>query len=155
MTGRHNYLRLLVMAVLSFVAMYVLMYAMVDRLDDVYPNLNQFYMAALMVCPMVVIELIVMRAMYSSRSANIAIAAANILVFGASWAMIRQQTAIGDVQFLKSMISHHSGAILMCREAAVGDPEIQDLCNGIVPGQQSEIDRMKIILKRLERGQDG
>ena len=154
-TNWQNYLRLLAMSVLSFVAMYILMYAMVDRLDDVYPNLNQFYMAALMVCPMVLIELILMRAMYANRSVNIAIAAASILVFGASWAMIRQQTAIGDVQFLKSMIPHHSGAILMCEKAAIGDPEIQALCGDIVPGQQSEITRMKVILGRLERGQGG
>jgi hypothetical protein len=44
---RHNhYVHLVVMTVLSFIAMYVLMYAMVDRFGDVYPNLNQSYMAA-------------------------------------------------------------------------------------------------------------
>lgn len=35
-------------AALSFAAMYGLMYAMLDRLDNVYPNLNQLYMAGLM-----------------------------------------------------------------------------------------------------------
>ena len=47
----HNghYLRLLTMSVLSFISMYVLMYAMVDRFGNVYPNLNQFYMAGLMI----------------------------------------------------------------------------------------------------------
>jgi hypothetical protein len=51
------YARLALMAALSFVAMYVLMYAMVAEWRDVYPNINQAYMAALMAAPMVVIEL--------------------------------------------------------------------------------------------------
>jgi hypothetical protein len=33
-----HYMRLVGMTVLSFIAMYVLMYAMVDRFANVYPN---------------------------------------------------------------------------------------------------------------------
>ncbi len=148
---RHSYayLRLLVMTVLSFLAMYILMYAMVNRLADVYANLNQAYMAALMVCPMVVIELWLMRGMYANRAANLAIVVASILVFAAAWAMTRQQTAIGDEQFLRSMIPHHSGAVLMCEQAPIEDAEIRDLCGTIIPGQQAEIDQMKAILARV------
>jgi uncharacterized protein (DUF305 family) len=62
---------------------------------------------------------------------------------------IRQQTWIGDRQFLRSMIPHHSGAILMCERASIADPEIKELCKTIVLGQQSEIDQMKAILNRL------
>ena len=36
------------MAVLSFIAMYILMYAMANSINNVYPNINQFYMAVLM-----------------------------------------------------------------------------------------------------------
>lgn len=153
--SRRNYLRLLAMAVLSFVAMYALMYAMANSLADVFPNLNQLYMAALMVFPMVLIELALMRTMYPSRGANIAIVVFCLAGFGAAWMATRQQAAIGDVQFLKSMIPHHSGAVLMCNEAKLGDPEIRKLCDGIVPGQQSEIDQMKTILSRLERQAPG
>lgn len=42
------YRRLLIMAVISFVSMYVLMYSMVDVMANVYANLNQLYMAGLM-----------------------------------------------------------------------------------------------------------
>ena len=45
------YLRLAAMLILSFIAMYVLMYAMVDKFEDVYPNHNQAFMAALMTAP--------------------------------------------------------------------------------------------------------
>ena len=67
------------MMALSFVAMYVLMYAIVDRFANVYPNLNQFYMAGLMAAPMVLIELAVMGSMYVNRKANIAIAAVTVV----------------------------------------------------------------------------
>lgn len=145
-----NYLRLLAMAVLSFAAMFVLMYAMVNTFGDVFANYNQFYMAALMVFPMILIELMLMRSMYPNGALNAAIVAVSLLAFAASWFMIREQTAIADVQFLKSMIPHHSGAVLMCENADLSDPEIASLCDAIVPGQQSEIDQMKQILRRLE-----
>jgi uncharacterized protein (DUF305 family) len=46
------------------------------------------------------------------------------------------------------MIPHHSGAILMCREASPKDPEIVRLCSGIEESQRREIDEMKAILAR-------
>ena len=144
-----HYAHLLIMAVLSFIAMYILMYAMVDRFENVYPNLNKTYMAALMAAPMVMIELVVMRSMYQHRTANIAIFAASLLIFAASWFAIRQQTLIDDNQFLKSMIPHHAGAILMCEQASVQDGEITKLCKDITSGQQKEIGQMKAILARL------
>ena len=78
MAGQH-YLRLLVMTVLSFAAMYGLMYAMVDSLDSVYNGINQAYMAGLMAAAMVVIELAVMGAMYKNCKLNAAIIALSIL----------------------------------------------------------------------------
>ena len=50
---------------------------------------------------------------------------------------------------LRSMIPHHAGAIWMCKEAAIQDPEIRDLCGNIEAGQQQEINQMKAILGRL------
>ena len=62
--------------------------------------------------------------------------------------LIRAQAAVGDVQFLKSMIPLHAGAILMCNEAPITDSEIKTLCKQIIRGQRSEIDQMKAILTR-------
>lgn len=149
-TAVKHYVHLFIMAVLSFIAMYIFMYAMVDRFENVYPNLNQAYMAALMAAPMVMIELVVMRSMYKNRTANIAVFVASILVLALSWFFIRQQTLIGDNQFLTSMIPHHAGAILMCEQASIQDGEIVKLCKEIISSQQREIEQMKGILKRLE-----
>ena len=144
------YLRLLAMATLSFIAMYILMYAMVDRLANVLPNLNQAYMAGLMTAPMVIIELLVMRPMYERRALNAAILAASAAALAVCWFAIRDQTAIADREFLKSMIPHHAGAILMCEEARLQNPEIKKLCESIISGQQAEIAQMKALL-----GKDG
>jgi uncharacterized protein (DUF305 family) len=148
--GNNHYVLLLTMTVLSFVSMYVLMYAMVDRAANVYGNLNQVYMAGLMTAPMVLIELAVMGAMYQNKRLNVAIMVAATVLGLLFFAGIRQQAAIGDTQFLKSMIPHHAGALLMCNEAPLTDAEIQQLCKTILAGQQAEIDQMKAILARLK-----
>jgi uncharacterized protein (DUF305 family) len=139
------------MALLSFMSMYVLMYAMVDAVTNVYVNLNQFYMAGLMTAPMILFELALMGAMYGHAKRNVVIAAASVIALGVFWTFIRQQTAITDRQFLRSMIPHHAGAILMCQEAPIQDFEIKKLCETIVSSQQSEIDQMKAKLAELER----
>ena len=142
------YLRLAGMIVLSFASMYTLMYAMVNSFENVYSSLNQLYMASLMTAPMVLIELLLMKDMYPSKNLNLILLAASAIVGIGSFGLIRQQAAIGDKQFLRSMIPHHAGAILMCEEAHVQSPEIKQLCQGIIASQQSEIDQMKSLLSR-------
>lgn len=144
-----HYGRLLAMSVLSFASMYVLMYAMVNTFSNALPNFNQFYMAGLMAAPMVIIELGLMGAMYPNKKLNALIIAASGAALIIFWVLIRQQIAISDQQFLKSMIPHHAGAILMCEKAAIQDPEVRELCKGIVSGQQAEIDQMKAKLQAL------
>lgn len=146
--GSGHYLRLLAMAALSFLAMYALMYAMVDRMANVHPNINQAWMAGLMTAPMVIIELLLMGRMYPRKGWNAAIVALGAIALTALWIAIRQQTAVDDRQFLKSMIPHHAGAILMCEQAELHDPEILALCASIITGQQAEIDRMHAMLAR-------
>ena len=146
----NHYPALAIMAVLSFIAMYILMYAMANTSGDIYHNVNQVYMAGLMAAPMVVIELVVMRTMYHDVKWNLAIIGASIAAAALLFIFIRQQTAVTDTQFLRSMIPHHSGAILMCREAELRDAEIRSLCDAIISSQQEEIDQMNRILRRLQ-----
>lgn len=149
--ARSMYVRLGIMALLSFAAMYFLMFAMVDRLDNVIMNYNQVYMAALMAAPMVLIELLVMTSMYRSGYRNVVIG----LVAGAvgilSFVMIRVQTGIQDRQFARSMIPHHASAILMCNEARLADTVLRELCfgrNGIVASQEREIGQLREFLRQ-------
>ncbi len=143
------YGKLLLMAALSFVAMYALMYAMADSLSSVYPNINEFYMAGLMTMPMVVIELLVMGGMYMNRKLNLVIVIGSVVALALFFICIRIQFGVGDRQFLKSMIPHHSAAILMCEKANISDPDIKELCRNIVAGQQQEIDQMEAKLGEI------
>jgi hypothetical protein len=61
----------------------------------------------------------------------------------------RTQTLVGDRQFIASMIPHHSGAILMCREATLSDPELVKLCQNISQSQRDGINQMEAIAARL------
>lgn len=148
----HNHYRhLLIMTILSFIAMYVLMYAMVDVLANVILNVNQFYMAGLMSMPMVIIELAVMAGMYKNKKLNAIIFAVSSIALITFFFCIRQQTAVGDRQFLKSMIPHHAAAILMVKEAKLSDPEIIKLGQEIIASQAAEIAEMKSKLKELKK----
>lgn len=148
---KNMYLNLAIMAVLSFISMFVFMYMMVDSFANVYPNLNQFYMAGLMTAPMIVIEIFVMWSMYNNKKVNLIIAGVSIVLLVLFSLFIRKQTAISDKEFLKSMIPHHGGAVLMCDNTNLQDSEIKELCKGITSSQQSEIDWMKRKLIELEK----
>ncbi len=71
-----------------------------------------------------------------------------MLTFILSLVGMRTQALVGNDQFLRSMIPHHSGAILMCEKSAISDPEIKQLCAGIVTSQAAEFAQMKAILER-------
>ena len=150
MTQNH-YRHLLIMAALSFVSMYVLMYAMVDRYANVLHNINQAYMAGLMTSPMVVIELLLMRAMYENRKLTVLSGLIAAVALCGFFVAIRRQTAVSDEQFLRSMIPHHAGAILMCEQAKIRDAQVQDLCRRIISSQEAEISEMKAKLADLSR----
>jgi len=152
MSGKDNsYKKLSIMLVLSFISMYILMYSMVNSIKNVYPNINQFYMAALMTMPMMIIELGLMGKMYMNKKLNtvlISISSAALIAF---FLLIQYQTGVTDRQFLRGMIPHHAAAILMSEQSKTQDPEIMKLQQEIISSQQQEIAEMKAILKRLKK----
>lgn len=145
-----SYSKLLLMTILSFISMYILMYMMVNKYINVYPNLNQFYMAGMMTAPMIILELFLMSTMYPSKRINVFIIIFSMVTLILFIFFIRKQSGISDKEFLKSMIPHHGGAILMCEQASLKDPEIKKLCQTIISSQQSEIDWMENKLSHLE-----
>jgi uncharacterized protein (DUF305 family) len=147
--GHAKWTRLAIMAVLSFVVMYVLMYMMVATFGDVLSNVNEFYMAAAMTAAMVLIEIAVMHDMYEKK-VRITSAILGIIGLVAFVGAVRIQFAVSDKQFLKSMIPHHSAALLMCKQTDLKDPEIKSLCERIITGQQAEIDWMKSKLSTVK-----
>ena len=145
---RHHYRMLGVNLLLSLIIMYVAMFAMIWSWGEFVQNINFFYMALVMWAPMAAVMLLTMRPMYPNGKLNGLLYLGFAAVFLLSMIGIREQALVGDRQFLRSMIPHHSGAVLMCRKAEIADPEVRSLCKGIITSQTSEIGQMKAILER-------
>ncbi len=143
-----HYLMLGLNLLLSAVIMYLGMFAMIWSGSEFIQNINFFYMALIMWAPMSVVMLWTMKSMYPNSFLNLGLYALFSVVFVLSLWGMRDQLLVGDRQFLRSMIPHHSGAILMCERSALSDPEIRNLCEGIVRAQKEEIAQMKAILAR-------
>ncbi|WP_293350476.1 DUF305 domain-containing protein [Phenylobacterium sp.] len=149
---RRHYLMLGFNLALSLAIMYFAMFAMIQNGGEFVQNINFFYMALVMWAPMAAVMLLTMGSMYPNAKINIALHAAFAVVFVLSLVGIRQQGLVGDRQFVRSMIPHHSGALLMCGQASLRDAELRALCygpDGIVASQKREIAQMKAVLKRL------
>lgn len=140
------YAALLLSLGVSFVVMYALMYSMADRRSHVYLNLSNAYMAGLMAGSMLPIMLVTMPGMFKNRRKNAALWAVSAAVLGLFWVLLRNEAGVGDRQFMRAMIPHHSAAIQMCRESSLTDPRVRKLCEGIVDSQEREIAEMEALL---------
>jgi uncharacterized protein (DUF305 family) len=136
---------------LSLAAMYVVMFSMIDGWGDFRHNLNMLYMAVAMAAPMGVLMLATMAGMYPNKVVNAALYLLLSALFVSAFVATRNQTLIDDKQFIASMIPDHSGAILMCRNARLSEPELMKLCKEIGSAQRREIEQMEAIASRLER----
>lgn len=144
------YKRFAVMAVAMFIAMYFIMYAMIDGLNNLIPNINNLYMTLLMVSAMLIIELWIMKGMYQNKKINWAIITVSLAIGIFSWFGIREQLFVGDKEFVKGMIPHHAAAVLMSEKAKLTDPELTELQKNILETQAKEIEFMKRKLKEFE-----
>ena len=144
------YKRFALMAVAMFVAMYFIMYAMIDGLQNLIPNINNLYMTLLMVSAMLIIEIWIMKGMYQNKKINWAIITVSLAIGIFSWFGIREQLFVGDKQFVKGMIPHHAAAVLMSEKAKLTDPELIELQKNILETQAKEIELMKRKLKEFE-----
>lgn len=143
------YLMFWINMILGLIVMYIVMFSMIDGWGDFRNNLNMFYMAITMWAPMGIFMLATMSGMFPKRGTNIALYLVFALLTAGSFWATRSQALIDDRQFVDSMIPHHSGAILMCREARLADPELKTLCEAIIGAQRKEIDQMERIRNRL------
>ena len=133
---------------ISLLIMYFVMFTMIYSLSELYNNLNTFYMALMMAAPMGILMLWMMGSMFKNTRLSMILYAAFVTVFVLAFLGVRSQALVGDNQFLRSMIPHHSGAILMCEQASIQDPKIKTLCANIIVSQKQEIEQMKQLLNR-------
>lgn len=143
------YKKLAIAVSINAVIMFLAMYVMIDNITNFHININFIYMTLIMVAPMVIVMLLVMKSMFMNKRLNMILIVTSVILIILLFILIRTQSPVGDVQFLRSMIPHHSGAVLMCEQSAISDPEIIQLCDQIVQTQKEEISQMEAILQRL------
>lgn len=148
--GKNLYTKFVLMLLGSFTAMYITMYFNTYEIDHVYFSLTRFYMACLGISAMAVIMLLFMLNMYKNRKKNLAILLGSLVLFVSALALVRTQTPIGDVLYMKAMIPHHSIAILTSKRADIKDPEVRKLADDIIKAQEKEIAEMKRFIQRLQ-----
>ncbi|MEP1085833.1 MULTISPECIES: DUF305 domain-containing protein [unclassified Algoriphagus] len=145
-----NYLKFAAMMAVSFVIMYGVMFLNADLFEHVMLSTTRTYMTILMVAPMAISMLLFMWGMYENKKTNYIILASSLIVFIGTLTMLRNQTLIADVQWMKAMIPHHSSAIMVSQKAHLQDPEAQKLAQDIIEAQQREIAQMQAMIERLE-----
>lgn len=145
------YRRLALALSVNTILMFFIGYAMIERLDHFRFNVNTAYMALMMAAPMGSVMLLVMRSMFTRRWLNAGLHLGLAAVFVGALLLVRTQTPIGEDLFLRSMIPHHSGAILMCEQSSLTNPEVVALCDQIIASQREEIAQMQAILARQPR----
>jgi len=134
----------------STAVMYGLTYLNSYRLDHVLYSETRLYMSLLMGASMTVVMLTFMLHMHTSRRANLTIYLLSAVLFASSLWLVRSQTTIGDVSYMKAMIPHHSIAILTSERARIDDPRVRDLADRIIEAQREEIAEMKAYIADLE-----
>jgi uncharacterized protein (DUF305 family) len=148
-----SYQKFALMMAVSFVIMYGVMFLNADVFDHVMLSTTRTYMSILMVAPMAISMLIFMWGMYENKKANYIIIASALVIFVATLTMLRNQTLIADVQWMKAMIPHHSSAIMVSQKAHLQDPEAQKLAKEIIEAQKKEIAQMEAMLERLNKSE--
>ncbi|MGB7286603.1 MAG: DUF305 domain-containing protein [Salaquimonas sp.] len=136
----------------STIVMFGLMYLNTYAIDHVSFSETRTYMAIYMGAAMTIIMLAFMLGMYSNKTMNAAIFGGALVVFAISLWLVRSQSTIDDVSWMKAMIPHHSIAILTSERAKISDPRVRSLADDIIKAQKLEIDEMKALIADLTGG---
>lgn len=151
----HSYTKFALMLLCSFLAMYGTMYLNSYEASHIYFSLTRFYMACLGISAMAVIMLCFMLHMYRNSKKNIAIVLGSAILFASALALVRTQTPVEDISYMKAMIPHHSIAILTSKRADLKDPEVRELADEIIRAQEREIAEMQALIERLKAKDQG
>ncbi|MGB7406625.1 MAG: DUF305 domain-containing protein [Pacificimonas sp.] len=147
--GGMTYGRFMAMIATSTIVMYGLMYLNTYSIDHIFFSETRFWMAFLMGAVMAVIMLGFMWAMYPSRWKNLFIFGVAVVVFaGALW-LVRSQSSVYDINYMKGMIPHHSIAVMTSERAKLRDPRVRQLAGDIIVAQRREIAEMRYLIQDI------
>lgn len=145
-----SYWRFAAMIATSTVVMYGLMYLNTYAVEHVFWSETRAWMAVLMGATMAVIMLGFMTNMYKKRLVNLAIFGGSVATFALALWLVRSQSTVDDVGYMKAMIPHHSIAIMTSERAQISDSRVRKLADEILAAQKREISEMKLLIRDLE-----
>lgn len=146
-----NYARFAWMILCSTLVMFGLMYLNTYEAAHVYFSQTRAWMALVMGASMAIVMLAFMLGMYKDKRCNVAIFVGATLVFGISLWLVRSQTTVDEVSYMRAMIPHHSIAIMTSERAKIRDPRVRKLADGIIESQRREIAEMDALIADIER----
>ena len=144
------YVKFTVMILTSAFIMYWLTFLNTFQFDHIFYSETRVYMALIMGSTMAIVMLLFMWPMYKNKKANVVILGTSAVVFALSLWLVRSQTLIEDVKWMRAMIPHHSIAILTSERANISDPRVRELADSIIEAQRKEIAEMKKLIEDLE-----
>ena len=144
--GGMGYPTFMAMIATSTVVMYGLMYLNTYTLDHIFFSETRFWMAFVMGAVMAVIMLGFMWSMYGNLAKNLIILGVAAVVFAGGLWLVRSQVSVGDINYMKAMIPHHSIAVMTSERSNLRDPRVRKLAEGIIVAQRREIAEMKYLI---------
>ena len=131
--------------------MFFLMYQLVYESDHLMFSVNRLLASLIMGAVMTAVMLGFMWSMYEGQGTKTAVAVGSVVLAGILLYANRSQALIGDTEFMKSMIPHHSIAINNARKSDLRDPRVRELADRIIAAQVREIREMKLLIDDIER----
>ena len=146
-----NYVKFLAMITTSTVLMFFLMYLnSYQILDHAWFSETRLFMSMLMAGSMTIVMLAFMLGMYKNQKANIAIFMGGALLMVLAVWLVRSQVTVTGTDYMEGMIPHHSIAILTSERAAIEDPRVRELADGIIEAQRREIKEMEWLIQDIK-----
>lgn len=148
-----SYWRFAAMIATSTVVMFGLMYLNTYSVEHLRWSETRAWMALVMGAAMAVIMLSFMLSMYMNKALNLAIYVGSVAVFALCLWLVRSQSTVDQIDYMKAMIPHHSIAIMTSERADIRDPRVRQLADEIIEAQRREIAEMEALIADLQ-GED-
>ena len=143
------YLRFAAMIATAMFVMYWVMFVGSYEWSHIRFSQSRVYMALVMGGTMGLVMLAWMLNMFRNTKANIAILAVSVLLMGLGTFLDRSQATVGDVEFMRAMIPHHSLAITRSERFNVDDVRVCELAVAISEAQRREILEMDWLIEDI------
>ncbi len=143
-------IRFAAMIATSTLVMFLLMYLNTYALSPVMWSETRACMTVIMGASMAIVMLSFMWKMYKIRAANLTIAGLSVVAILGGLYLVRSQITVQDVSWMKSMMPHHSIAVLTSERAGIEDLRVRKLADGIIEAQRREIKEMNWLINDIE-----